>query len=48
MIGEVLAWVPNLLVQWTRRLRQSDKTRSNIKPYGDNFAAPGFADSLTV
>jgi hypothetical protein len=48
MIGEVVDWVPNLLVRRTRRSRQSSKILSNIKPYGDNFAVPGFADFLTA
>jgi hypothetical protein len=39
---------PSLLVPSTRCLRRSSKTLSNIKLYGDNFAVPGFADSLTA
>jgi hypothetical protein len=48
MISGALGWVPSLLASWTRRSRQSSKIPSSIKLYGDNFAAPGFADFLTV
>ena len=48
MNSEVLGWVPSLFMPSTGPSQQFSKTLSNIKPYGDNFGAWGFTDSLIV